>query len=107
MVGHSEGQRFFKLAYSNLPQTQGRKITDPELAEAELSLADYLWAFYVRRKADRQAFTIRDWLQPLDPEAVVSVKFSEPKLSYNLFIAKFYSSGLLLHEWRGAVVSDC
>lgn len=95
LTGHSQGQDFFILTYETLPQTQGGKILDEETSTLMFK-ADYVWTFFKRRKQDQQPFTITHPITRTD----VLAKFDEPELTYSLFLAKFYSSGIRLRQHR-------
>jgi phage-related protein len=99
LVGSSEGTRAWKLVFKVLPgvldrSTQGGTFTIE-------SRADYLWDFFVRRKAEGNSSF---WITcPRDNQDYLA-KFVEHTLSFDMFMIKLFSTGLSLQQRRERAV---
>lgn len=95
VVGSSTGLREWQLKYKVLPGTLDRPI---QLDNGDLlSRADYLWDLFNRLKADGNKSLIITC--PRDGKRYLA-KIVEPKLSYEMFMVKLFSSGLTLRQRR-------
>lgn len=94
-TGHSDGQLFYRLVYSALPDAQGQFVLDDE-SMTNKAKATYFWDFFVNRKKGDPFFYVKD------PRtgANVLVRFVERRLSFNLFSLKLFSSRIYLAQVR-------
>jgi hypothetical protein len=96
LFGDRTGLRSWKLVYKVLPDTQDGPVqTTP--AELE-SRANYIWNLFCRSKTghadvDRPVIVTC----PRDGKDYLAV-FTDHELSYEMFMAKLYSSGLQLEQ---------
>lgn len=100
IVGPLDGTRTFRLVYSALPKSQGQSIYMDDL-RGNQSRGDYLWLFYCdRRAAANEPFLIECELPGEAAAVPVLVKFTNPKLSFQEFATRLYSSELTLEQVR-------
>lgn len=107
LVGHSEGLLFYRLRYDFLHYgTDQLSVLDPEDSVTK-NWPSYLFAFYLRRKLDGEAFNIKydtdkfNLVQPTTGTSLL-VKFVDKRLSFENVTFKLYSSGVLLRQYRAA-----
>jgi len=101
-TGHSEGLLSFALKFDLLPKTAGQSGINPgeELGGLQ-SRADYLWAFFCRHKQQGDKPFRLEFEMPgeLATKEILCV-FADDQLSYTLFAARMFSSGLNLEQVR-------
>lgn len=94
LTGSSAGLRSWALVFKVLPGTLDGGI---DLGDEVQSRADYLWNFFLRRKAEaNSSFKLVD---PKDGKSYL-VKFLEHELSYEMFAGQLFSSGVKLVQRR-------
>ncbi len=92
-IGSSTGTFDWRLVFNVLPGTTDGGIM---FGEELQSRADYLWEFFCRHlKRNSRSFVITDPRSGKD----YLVGFAENRLSYRMFAAKLFSSGIAL-EYR-------
>lgn len=94
LVGHSDGQLFYRLVWNSLPDRTTHTVTDEDAAT--VTWADYIWQFFINRKQDGEAFNITD---PRSGSTVL-VKFVERRLTYNMIHTSVFTTGILLRQHR-------
>jgi hypothetical protein len=102
IVGPLDGTRGFRLVYSALPKSQGQSVFMDD-RRGNVSRGDYVWLFYCeRRAAANEPFFVECELPgtPIGSTERVLVKFTNPKLAYQEFAARLYSSEVTLEQVR-------
>ena len=100
IVGPLDGTRTFRLVYTALPKSQGQSIYLDNL-RGNVSRGDYLWLFYCERKGKaNEPFLIECEMPGEVTTVAVLVKFTNPKLSYQEFATRLYSSEVTLEQVR-------
>ncbi len=95
-TGPRNGLRKYSLKYNTLSQSQQATVNVGNGAEVQ-NAADYLWDFYVRKmNNNREPFTVHD---PRSKQLTLVV-FADDDLSYEMFAAYLYSTGVNLLECR-------
>jgi len=99
-VGPVDGTLSFRLVYSALPKSQGQSVFMDD-RRGNQSRADYVWLFYKDRQANaNEPFEIEVLLPGEQVAKAILVKFTIPKLSYQLFASYLYSSEMTLEQVR-------
>jgi hypothetical protein len=94
LTGDARGLLSWALKYQTLPGAAA------DLPINDAAQADYLWDFFLARKAaGNESFTVRD------PRSgnIYLVKFAESNLSYEMVLCKLWSTGLKLQQRREVV----
>ncbi len=94
LVGSTEGTLSWKLTFKVLPGALGKERSGPLSVE---SRADYLWNFFCdRMAAGNESFR---FISPRNGRMYLAA-FAETKLSYEMFAARLFSSGISLKQRR-------
>jgi len=94
LVGSTEGTLSWKLTFNVLPGALGQERCGPLSVE---SRADYLWNFFCdRMAAGNETFK---FISPRNGRMYLAA-FAETKLSYEMFAARLFSSGISLKQRR-------
>ena len=94
LTGSSAGLRSWALVFKVLPGTKDGGIV---IGDEVQSRADYLWDFFLARKAEANSSFILPC--PKDGKSYL-VKFLEHELSYEMFACQLFSSGVKLQQRR-------
>lgn len=95
LVGLASGLREWSVRVDALPLMDEYTVNDG--VHGDQTRADYLWDFYVRQMAaGNKSF----WLVDVKDGLNYLVKFMDTKLSYRVFTALVYGTGLRLRERR-------
>ncbi len=107
IVGNSAGLLYYKLRFDFLHYgTDQLSVTDPEDSVVK-SWPSYLYAFFLRRKLDGEAFNIKydtekfNLTLPTTGTSIL-VKFVDRTLSLDNVTFKLYSTGITLRQYRAA-----